>query len=67
LGDRRAVETLIEVARNHHGFFVPMVRHAAVLALGKLGGPAAQAVLQEIANDSFEISAFRDAARQASI
>lgn len=65
LGDARAVSPLIEVARNSSGFYVPMVRHAAILALGQLGGAAATAALDEIADDSFEAPAIRDAASQA--
>jgi len=45
LGDRRAVDALIDVVRNPTGYFWPRPR-AAVIALAKLGGEAAMVELR---------------------
>ena len=49
IGDAKAVSTLVEAVENRHGFFLPVVRRAAVLALVKLGGPEAAAAVSAVA------------------
>jgi HEAT repeat protein len=65
LNDRRAVSPLIDIVRNSWGFFLPIVRRAAVLALAKLGGPEATAELREVAANNGEDPIIRQAAQQA--
>ncbi|HEX8916025.1 MAG TPA: HEAT repeat domain-containing protein, partial [Humisphaera sp.] len=62
LGDRSAVPALVEVIRNRDGFFLPVVRRAAVLALVHLGGPAAIAMLEAVAANAEEDPVVRQAA-----
>jgi hypothetical protein len=62
LGDRSAVPALIEIVRNRDGFFLAVVRRAAVLALVHLGGPEAIAMLQAVAAKSEEDPVVRQAA-----
>ncbi|MDB5334114.1 MAG: lyase domain protein repeat-containing protein [Phycisphaerales bacterium] len=65
LGDARAVEPLIEVVRNANGYFLPIVRRAAVLALAQLGGEQAAAELSAVASNSWEDPVIREAAEKA--
>jgi len=62
LGDSRAVETLVGVVQNVTGFFQPVVRLAAVHALGRFDAPQAAAELAHIAADPSEDTVIRDAA-----
>ena len=62
LGDARAVGPLLEVVRNVNGYYLPVVRRAAVLALAHLGGAESRAVLAETAANGQEDPAVRDAA-----
>ncbi len=65
LGDRRAVSPLIDIVRNSYGFFLPIVRRAAVLALAKLGGPEATAELKAVSMNTDEDQVIRQAATRA--
>jgi HEAT repeat protein len=62
LGDARAVETLVGVVQNVTGFFQPVVRLAAVHALGRFDAPQAEAELAHVAADPSEDTVIRDAA-----
>jgi HEAT repeat protein len=62
LGDVRAVDTLINVVENPTGYFLPVTRQAAILALAKLGGEQAVSELQIIASSAWEEPAIRSAA-----
>jgi HEAT repeat protein len=65
LGDARAVKPLIEAASNKDGYFLQVVRRAAVTALGKLGGTEAIAELKRVAADTYEDAVIRSAAESA--
>jgi HEAT repeat protein len=65
LNDQRAVAPLIDIVRNSYGFFLPIVRRAAVIALAKLGGPAAMGELQAVSRNTFEDPVIRQAATRA--
>jgi HEAT repeat protein len=62
LGDPRAIGSLIEVIRNADGFYASIVRRAAVLALGELGGAQAIAELRSVASNDAEDSTIRQTA-----
>lgn len=62
LGDQAAVAPLVDVVRNADGYFLPVVRRAAVIGLAKLGGPAAAAVLKSVGEDDREDPVVRQAA-----
>lgn len=62
IGDRRAVPALVAAVRNADGYLLPVVRRAAVLALAKLGGPEATAMLQSVAANPHEDPVVRQAA-----
>ena len=62
LGDARAIAPLVAVVRNADGFFLPVVRRAAVLALVHLGGPEAVAMLRAVAANPHEDPSVRQAA-----
>lgn len=62
LGDPRAVQPLIDVVRNSDGFFLPVVRRAAVIALKKLGGTQAVAELSSVAACTWEDTVIRQEA-----
>ncbi len=62
IGDAAAVPALVEVVENRHGFFLPVVRRAAVLALVKLGGPDAAAAVSAVAANTYEDNSVREAA-----
>lgn len=65
LGDERAVEALVNVVRNIDGFYLPVVRLAAVHALAKFGTEAAREQLQFVAHDDHEDAVIRHAAASA--
>jgi len=65
LNDQRAVGPLIDIVRNSYGFFLPIVRRAAVIALAKLGGPAAAAELKAVSANTSEDPVIRQAATTA--
>lgn len=65
LNDQRAVGPLIDIVRNSYGFFLPIVRRAAVIALAKLGGPAAAAELKAVSSNTSEDPVIRQAATTA--
>ncbi len=65
LKDPRAISPLIDVVRNSWGFFLPIVRRAAVLALAKIGGSDAVAELHAVAADQTEDAVVRQAAIEA--
>lgn len=65
LGDKRAIAPLIEVVRNADGFFLPIVRRAAVIALAQLGGEQAIAALRVAASNDAEDMLIRQDAQQA--
>jgi HEAT repeat protein len=67
LGDRRAVAPLVDVIENAGGFFLPVVRRAAVIALAKLGGPEAKAALAAVAQNDHEDAVVRQAAATAAV
>jgi hypothetical protein len=62
LGDARAVDTLVSVVQNVTGFFQPVVRLAAVHALGRFDVPQAEAERAHVAADPTEDTVIRDAA-----
>ncbi len=62
LGDARAIDTLVGVVQNVTGFFQPVVRLAAVHALGQFDAPQAAAELAHVAADSSEDTVIRNAA-----
>lgn len=65
--DPRVIATLLEVLRNEAGYFIHIVRLAAVRALSHLGdGPAAEA-LAAVAVNELEDPAIRHAAHQAGV
>ena len=59
LGDTRAIQPLIDVVRNADGFFLPVVRRAAVIALKKMGGTQAVAELSAVAACTWEDAVIR--------
>jgi len=65
LADPRAVQAIIDVVRNDDGFFLSIVRRAAVLALAKFGGEPGRNELRAVAADDYEDSVIREDARQA--
>jgi hypothetical protein len=65
LNDQRAVGPLIDIVQNSYGFFLPIVRRAAVIALAKLGGPAANAELKAVSANTNEDPVIRQAATTA--
>jgi len=65
LNDQRAVAPLIDIVQNSYGFFLPIVRRAAVIALAKLGGPAAKAELKAVSGNLNEDPVIRQAATAA--
>ncbi|HEV7299196.1 MAG TPA: HEAT repeat domain-containing protein [Tepidisphaeraceae bacterium] len=65
LGDPRAIEPLVNVIRNVEGYFLPVVRLAAVHALAKFKTPEATAELANVASDEFEDTVIRNAAANA--
>jgi HEAT repeat protein len=64
LGDARATGELIEIVRNPTGYFLPIVRLAAVAGLIKLGGLQAKAALAEVASNASEDAVIRETARK---
>jgi len=64
LGDARAVDTLVGVVQNVTGFFQPVVRLAAVHALGRFDAPHAEAERAHVAADPNEDTVIRDAASE---
>ncbi len=62
LGDTRAIQPLIDVVRNVDGFFLPVVRRAAVIALKKMGGTQAVAELSAVAACTWEDAVIRQEA-----
>ena len=65
LRDPRAVAPLIQVVRNHNGYFLSAVRQAAVLALAHLGGTEAIAELRSVASNHSEDAVIRETAAKA--
>ena len=62
LGDRRAIDPLVAVLRNERGYFLPVVRRAAVTAPRQFNDPRAVAALQAIAANPSEDAVVRTAA-----
>lgn len=68
LGELKAVAaigTLVEIAANTSGFYLNVVRHAAVRSLGRMKAKAAKATLEAIAVDGHEDASLTAAAREA--
>jgi len=66
IGDPRAVGALVEVIRNSNGFFLPIARRAAVLALSKFGADAqAAAELLIVSTNPWEDPIIRQDATDA--
>jgi HEAT repeat protein len=65
LGDDHAVESLVNVVRNVDGFYLPVVRLAAVHALARFNTEAAREQLQYVAQDNYEDPVIRNAASRA--
>lgn len=65
LGDPRAVSALLDVVRNHNGYFVNSVRRAAVLGLIQLGGEEVQAELRNVSANGWEDPVIREEATAA--
>lgn len=65
LGDEKAVDTLVAVLRNTNGYYLPVVRLAAVHGLAKFKTDRAKEELSYVASDSYEDSVIRDAASNA--
>jgi hypothetical protein len=55
----------MEVVRNPNGYFLPIARRAAVLALGGFPGAEVKTLLQTVSQDQYEDAAIRDAAALA--
>ncbi|HEX4795908.1 MAG TPA: HEAT repeat domain-containing protein [Humisphaera sp.] len=64
IGDARALEPLMEVVRNANGYFLPIARRAAVLALASFRSEQVTALLTTISKDQSQDAAIRDAAAQ---
>jgi HEAT repeat protein len=62
LRDVRAIDPLIEVVQNPMGFYLPVVRLAALTALKQFADPRAAAARQAIAADVAEDAVLREAA-----
>jgi HEAT repeat protein len=66
IGDPRAIPQLIEVIRNSSGFFLPIARRAAVVALARFQADEnAKAELLAVSANSWEDSVIRQAAIDA--
>ena len=65
IGDPSATQPLMEVVRNPNGYFLPIARRAAVLALGSFRSAEVTSLLQTISQDQSEDAAIRDAAAHA--
>ncbi|MGA3065360.1 MAG: HEAT repeat domain-containing protein [Tepidisphaeraceae bacterium] len=66
IGDDRAINPLIEVIRNRDGFFLPIARRAAVIALGSFkSNDLAASELQAVSTSTWEDSVIRQAAVDA--
>src|SRR5206468_1701910 len=64
LGHVEAVEPLIQVMENRDGYFHPVVRRAAVLALASFRNEQVTSLLTTISKDQSQDTAIRDAAAQ---
>jgi HEAT repeat protein len=62
LGDSRAIETLMDVVRNPNGFFLPIARRAAVIALAQFPTEPVTSLLRAVSEDPSEDMVIRDAA-----
>jgi HEAT repeat protein len=65
LGDAQAISVLIDVLQNADGFYLAIVRRAAVLALAQLAGDSAVAALRAVAANGGEEPAIRQTAQAA--
>jgi HEAT repeat protein len=65
LGDKRAVPALIGVIRNADGFFLPVARRAAVVALARFQGEPSVTELKAVAANESETAEIREAATAA--
>jgi HEAT repeat protein len=66
IGDPRAISALIDVVRNPTGFYLPIARRAAVLALSRFGAdPRVAAELLSVSNNSSEDAVIRQTATDA--
>ncbi len=65
LGNEKAVDTLVAVLRNTNGYYLPVVRLAAVHGLAKFKTDRAKEELSYVANDQYEDTVIRDAATEA--
>ena len=65
LANARAISPLINVTRNQNGYFAPIARRAAVLALAQLGGDDAVLELRAVAANTWEDSVVREEAEKA--
>jgi HEAT repeat protein len=62
LGDGRAIEPLVAVLRNEKGYYLPVVRLAAVTALRQFAAPVALAAVRAVAGNPAESAVMRAAA-----
>lgn len=65
LGDARTEDVLVGVLANADGYFLPVVRFAAIAAVGKFPTATAQAALLALADNAAEDPALRAAAQAA--
>ncbi len=65
LGQNETVDVLAEVVHNSKGYFLPIVRRAAVLALAKIASEKARALLAHVASNPSEDPVIRQTAQQA--
>jgi HEAT repeat protein len=65
IGDARAIAPLIAVVKNADGFFLPIARRAAVVALAGFKNPQATAEVLAVSQNASEDSVIRDAAKEA--
>jgi HEAT repeat protein len=65
IGDARAISTLIDVIRNPSGFYLPIARRAAVIALGRFRSEEAISELRSVASAAWEDLVIREAAENA--
>ncbi len=65
LADPKAIAPLIDVVRNTDGYYLPVVRRAAVAALAHLGGTEARTLVAHVAADVQEDAGVRDEASKS--
>lgn len=65
LSDPRSLPAFLQVIRNENGYFLSTTRHAAIVALAKIGGEQAVCELKFVAGNEWEDATIRAAAIEA--